>query len=88
MVNRLRGVLNVAAVKAPGLGDRRKAMLEDMAVLTGGQMINQGHHLLLMGMVGCRAQPQGGSTWRPRRNRSDTHGPGPPGTASAAVCGQ
>jgi len=39
VVNRLRGVLNVAAVKAPGFGDRRKAMLEDMAVLTGGQMI-------------------------------------------------
>ena len=34
VVNRLRGVLNVAAVKAPGFGDRRKAMLEDMAVLT------------------------------------------------------
>ncbi|MYG47725.1 MAG: chaperonin GroEL [Synechococcus sp. SB0675_bin_6] len=41
VVNRLRGVLNVAAVKAPGFGDRRKAMLEDMAVLTGGQMITE-----------------------------------------------
>jgi chaperonin GroEL len=41
VVNRLRGVLNVAAVKAPGFGDRRKAMLEDMAVLTGGQMISE-----------------------------------------------
>jgi chaperonin GroEL len=40
VVNRLRGVLNVAAVKAPGFGDRRKAMLEDIAVLTGGQMIS------------------------------------------------
>ena len=39
VVNRLRGVLNVAAVKAPGFGDRRKAMLEDMAVLTNGQLI-------------------------------------------------
>ena len=38
VVNRLRGVLNVAAVKAPGFGDRRKAMLEDIAVLTGGQL--------------------------------------------------
>ncbi|NES65063.1 MAG: chaperonin GroEL, partial [Okeania sp. SIO2D1] len=38
VVNRLRGVLNVAAVKAPGFGDRRKAMLEDIAVLTGGQV--------------------------------------------------
>ncbi len=41
VVNRLRGVLNVAAVKAPGFGDRRKAMLEDIAVLTGGQVISE-----------------------------------------------
>jgi chaperonin GroEL len=39
VVNKLRGTLNVAAVKAPGFGDRRKAMLEDIAVLTAGQMI-------------------------------------------------
>ncbi len=39
VVNRLRGGLKVAAVKAPGFGDRRKAMLEDIAILTGGQMI-------------------------------------------------
>ena len=41
VVNRLRGVLNVAAVKAPGFGDRRKAMLEDIAVLTGGTLITE-----------------------------------------------
>ncbi len=41
VVNRLRGVLNVAAVKSPGFGDRRKAMLEDIAVLTGGQVISE-----------------------------------------------
>jgi len=41
VVNRLRGVLNVAAVKAPGFGDRRKAMLEDIAVLTAGQVITE-----------------------------------------------
>ena len=41
VVNRLRGVLNVAAVKAPGFGDRRKQMLEDIAVLTGGQVITE-----------------------------------------------
>ena len=40
VVNRLRGGLKVAAVKAPGLGDRRKAMLEDIAILTGGQLIS------------------------------------------------
>jgi chaperonin GroEL len=39
VVNKLRGVLNVAAVKAPGFGDRRKAMLQDIAVLTGGEAI-------------------------------------------------
>jgi chaperonin GroEL len=39
VVNKLRGTLQVAAVKAPGFGDRRKAMLQDIAVLTGGQMI-------------------------------------------------
>jgi chaperonin GroEL len=39
VVNKLRGTLQCAAVKAPGFGDRRKAMLEDMAILTGGQMI-------------------------------------------------
>jgi chaperonin GroEL len=41
VVNRLRGVLNVAAVKAPGFGDRRKAMLEDIAILTGAQVISE-----------------------------------------------
>jgi chaperonin GroEL len=41
VVNKLRGGLKVAAVKAPGFGDRRKAMLEDMAVLTGGQVISE-----------------------------------------------
>ncbi|MBF0360105.1 MAG: chaperonin GroEL [Oligoflexia bacterium] len=40
VVNRLRGTLNVAAVKAPGFGDRRKEMLKDLAVLTGGQVIS------------------------------------------------
>jgi chaperonin GroEL len=41
VVNKLRGVLNVCACKAPGFGDRRKAMLEDMAVLTGGRVISE-----------------------------------------------
>ena len=40
VVNKLRGGLKVAAVKAPGFGDRRKAMLEDIAILTGGQLIS------------------------------------------------
>jgi chaperonin GroEL len=41
VVNKLRGTLNACAVKAPGFGDRRKAMLEDIAVLTGGQVISE-----------------------------------------------
>jgi chaperonin GroEL len=41
VVNKLRGTLHVAAVKAPGFGDRRKAMLEDIAILTGGKMISE-----------------------------------------------
>src|SRR3954454_21329982 len=41
VVNKLRGTLNVAAVKAPGFGDRRKEMLNDIAVLTGGQVISE-----------------------------------------------
>lgn len=41
VVNKLRGVLNSVAVKAPGFGDRRKAMLEDIAILTGGQVISE-----------------------------------------------
>jgi chaperonin GroEL len=41
VVNKLRGVLNIAAVKAPGFGDRRKAMLEDIAILSGGEVISE-----------------------------------------------
>jgi chaperonin GroEL len=41
VVNKIRGALKVAAVKAPGFGDRRKAMLEDIAILTGGTVISE-----------------------------------------------
>ncbi|HSQ59810.1 MAG TPA: chaperonin GroEL [Acidobacteriota bacterium] len=41
VVNKLRGILNVAAVKAPGFGDRRRAMLEDIAIITGGRLITE-----------------------------------------------
>ena len=47
VVNRLRGALKVAAVKAPGFGDRRKAMLEDIAILTGGTVISEERGLTL-----------------------------------------
>ena len=41
VVNNMRGIVKVAAVKAPGFGDRRKAMLQDIAILTGGQVISE-----------------------------------------------
>jgi chaperonin GroEL len=41
VVNKLRGSLKIAAVKAPGFGDRRKAMMEDIAILTGGTVISE-----------------------------------------------
>ncbi len=47
VVNRIRGSLKIAAVKAPGFGDRRKAMLEDIAILTGGQVISEEKGLTL-----------------------------------------
>ena len=47
VVNRIRGTINVAAIKAPGFGDRRKAMLEDIAVLTGGELISEDKGLKL-----------------------------------------
>src|SRR6201989_2253194 len=50
VVNKLRGTLNVAAVKAPGFGDRRKAMLEDIAILTGGKVITEDLGIKLEGV--------------------------------------
>ncbi|MBC7881471.1 MAG: chaperonin GroEL [Anaerolineae bacterium] len=51
VVNKLRGVLSVCAVKAPGFGDRRKAMLQDIAVLTGGELISEETGLKLESVV-------------------------------------
>jgi len=51
VVNKLRGTLNVAAVKAPGFGDRRKAMLEDIATLTGGKVISEDLGIKLDGVT-------------------------------------
>ena len=51
VVNKLRGTLSCAAVKAPGFGDRRKAMLEDIAILTGGQLISEDLGIKLEGMT-------------------------------------
>jgi chaperonin GroEL len=58
VVNKARGVLNAAAVKAPSFGDRRKAMLQDIAVLTGGQVISEEVGLSLeMATSPCWARP-------------------------------
>jgi chaperonin GroEL len=62
VVNKLRGILNIAAVKAPGFGDRRKAMLEDIAILTGGRV----HHRR------PRHQARVRRTQRPRRAKRIT----------------
>jgi chaperonin GroEL len=60
VVNRIRGSLKVAAVKAPGFGDRRKAMLEDIAILTGGQVISEERGMTLenvsLDMLGTAAK--------------------------------
>ena len=71
VVNKLRGGLKVAAVKAPGFGDRRKAMLEDIAILTGGQVISEDLGIKLenvtLDMLGTR-QADHGSRRKTRRS--------------------
>ena len=57
VVNKLRGGLKVAAVKAPGFGDRRKAMLEDIAILTGGEMISEDLGIKLENVTVEHARP-------------------------------
>ena len=77
VINRLRGVLNCVAVKAPGFGDRRKAMLEDLAVLTGGTFIAEetGRTLENVKLVRPRAREEGhrqeGRDARHRRRGQD-----------------
>ncbi|MES2463278.1 MAG: chaperonin GroEL [Armatimonadota bacterium] len=51
VVNKIRGILNIAAVKAPGFGDRRKAMMEDLAILTGGTFISEDLGIKLDGVT-------------------------------------
>ena len=58
VVNKLRGGLKVAAVKAPGFGDRRKAMLEDIAILTGGQVISEDLGIKLENVTHPHARPR------------------------------
>lgn len=58
VVNTLRGILKVCAVKAPGFGDRRKAMLEDMAILTGGTVIPEELGFRLVEQLGSAKKVQ------------------------------
>jgi chaperonin GroEL (HSP60 family) len=75
VVNKLRGGLKIAAVKAPGFGDRRKAMLQDIAILTGGQVISDD--------LGMKLENVGiDMLGRPRRSRSPRTTP-PSSTAPA-----
>ena len=80
VVNKIRGTLNVAAVKAPGFGDRRKAMLQDMAILTGGQVIAEELGLKLenvtvkdLGKAEARGDRQGQHHDHRRRREEEGH---------------
>ena len=72
VVNKLRGGLKVAAVKAPGFGDRRKAMLQDIAILTKGEMISEdlGIKLENVDAVACSAKPRRSPSTRTTRPSS------------------
>ena len=73
VVNKLRGGLKVAAVKAPGFGDRRKAMLEDIAILTAGQLISEDLGIKLENVTLAHARPrQEGAHREGERPRSST----------------
>ena len=80
VVNKLRGGLKIAAVKAPGFGDRRKAMLEDIAILTGGQLIAEDLGIKLENVTLAHARPrqarahrQGDHHDHRRRRRQEGH---------------
>ena len=78
VVNKLRGTLNVCAVKAPGFGDRRKAMLEDIAVLTGGKFISEDLGIKLESIELDRPRPRqehrhGQGKHHDRRRRRQDH---------------
>ena len=83
VVNKLRGGLKIAAVKAPGFGDRRKAMLEDIAILTGGQVISEDLGIKLenvgLNMLGRakKVSHRQGEHHDRRRRRQEGRDPGP-----------
>ena len=72
VVNRLRGSLKIAAVKAPGFGDRRKEMLEDIAILTGGTVISSAVDLPPLRSA-ATAQARGCRPQHARPEREDQH---------------
>jgi chaperonin GroEL len=80
VVNKLRGTLHVAAVKAPGFGDRRKAMLEDIATLTGGQVVSEDlgiklENITLKDLGQCQDHHGGQGQHHDRRRRGQGGGP-------------
>src|SRR5260221_8541013 len=75
VVNRLRGGLKVAAVKAPGFGDRRKAMLQDIAVLTGGQAISDDLGIKLENVT-LSMPGRAKKVMIEKENTTNTHDPG------------
>jgi chaperonin GroEL len=70
VVNNIRGILKTVAVKAPGFGDRRKAMLEDIAILTGGTVIAEE-----VGLTLEKGHPEGSGPGQARRSRQGKHHP-------------
>jgi chaperonin GroEL len=83
VVNKLRGGLKIAAVKAPGFGDRRKAMLEDIAILTGGQVISEDSaSSSRMSRSTCSAPPRRSPS--PRKKPPSSMAPAPSPTSKAA----
>ncbi len=83
VVNKIRGTLNVCAVKAPGFGDRRKAMLEDLAILTGGKCITEDLGLKLENLtIADLAAPS--ASWSTRRTPRSSKAAASPPTSRAA----
>ena len=85
VVNKLRGGLKIAAVKAPGFGDRRKAMLEDIAILTGGQVISEDLGIKLENVTStCWAAPSASASPRTTPPSSTDRARRPTSRAAAA----
>ena len=83
VVNNMRGIVKVAAAKAPGFGDRRKAMLQDIAILTGGTVISEEVGLTLEGATSTTWVPPSGFL-RPRKTPPSSMVRAPRATSKAA----